>query len=80
VLLGEHTAQSAGDFVSGPSHTLPTSAAARFASPLNVLDFLKLQSVARLDREDLAHLGPAIAAFSEMEGFPMHGLDASERL
>jgi len=79
MLLGEYTPESAGDFVLGPSHTLPTSGAARFGSPVNVLDFLKVQSVTRLTRSDLLPLTPVIEAFGEMEGFPGHGFGASVR-
>lgn len=79
ILLGEWTPESAGDFCLGPSHTLPTSGAARFGSPVNVLDFLKVQSVSRLTREGLQALTPTIEAFGEMEGFPTHGRGASIR-
>ncbi len=79
VLLGDYTPQSAGDFVSGPSHTLPTTQAARFGSPVNVMDFLKFQSVSCLSREDLAELAPIVEAFGEMEGFPAHGRAAGLR-
>lgn len=79
VLLGDYTPQSAGDFVSGPSHTLPTGGAARFGSPVNVLDFLKFQSISCLKKEDLHELLPAIEAFGEMEGFPQHARGARIR-
>jgi histidinol dehydrogenase len=79
VLLGEYTPESAGDFVAGPSHTLPTSGAARFGSPVNVLDFLKLQSVIKLSRSQLQAITPAIEAFGDMEGFPTHARGASIR-
>ncbi len=78
VSLGEHTPQSAGDYLSGPSHTLPTSRGARFGSPLSVLDFWKVQSVARLSANDLRFLRPAIRAFGEMEGLPVHGSPNSD--
>jgi histidinol dehydrogenase len=80
LLLGEFTPESAGDFVLGPSHTLPTSGAARFGGPVNVLDFLKVQSIARMTSADLAPLIPVIEAFGEMEGFPTHAAGASIRL
>ncbi|MBX3117687.1 MAG: histidinol dehydrogenase [Fimbriimonadaceae bacterium] len=79
ILLGSYTPQSAGDFCSGPSHTLPTSMAARFGSPLNVMEFLRFQSISRLTREDLKELLPTIEAFGEMEGFPQHARGASIR-
>lgn len=77
--LGQNTPQSAGDYVAGPSHTIPTAKGARFGGPLNVLDFLKIQSIGSLSENDLRILGPAIARFSEMEGFPLHGRAAEAR-
>jgi histidinol dehydrogenase len=80
IALGTHTPQSAGDFASGPSHTLPTSGAARFGSPLNVQDFLKYQNMSALEPRDLKHLDPIIQAFAQMEGFPAHGQASTVRL
>jgi histidinol dehydrogenase len=80
ILLGEHTPESGGDYAFGPSHTLPTSGAARFQSPLNVLDFLKLQSLVRFERQEMEALAPVIEAFGEMEGFPAHARGVSIRL
>jgi histidinol dehydrogenase len=79
ILLGEYTPESAGDYCLGPSHTLPTSGAARWQSPVNVLDFLKVQSVVRLSREELQPLIPTIEALAEVEGFPAHGFGATVR-
>lgn len=79
VLLGPYTPQSAGDFVSGPSHTLPTGGAARFSSPVNVMDFLKFQSIGALTKDDLRDLLPTIEAFGEMEDFPQHARGAMIR-
>lgn len=72
ILMGEHSPESAGDFVLGPSHTLPTSGSARFGSPVNVGDFLKVQSLAWMTPDSLAPLLDAVDAFGEMEGFPTH--------
>jgi histidinol dehydrogenase len=79
ILLGEWSPESAGDFCAGPSHTLPTSGAARFGSPVNVLDFLKVQSVIRMTRDELRELTPIIETFGEMEGLPSHGRGATIR-
>ncbi len=40
--LGEHSFEVLGDYVAGPSHIMPTGGTARFGSPLNVLDFVKI--------------------------------------
>lgn len=79
ILLGEWTPESAGDYCAGPSHTLPTATAARFGSPVNVLDFLKIQSVMKLSQEELGDLAETIEAFGSMEGFPTHGFGATVR-
>ncbi len=79
ILLGEYTPESAGDYCLGPSHTLPTSGAARWQSPVNVLDFLKLQSVVRMTREGIQPLIPTIEALAAIEGFPAHGFGATVR-
>lgn len=73
VMMGRWTAQSIADYCEGPSHTLPTSGGARFASPVNVMTFLRLSSVSMLEQEDAAHLAPIAKAFGEMEGLPLHG-------
>ena len=80
ILLGDYTPESAGDFVIGPSHTLPTRCAARFGSPVNVLDFLKIQSVSNLTYDQLLDLIPTIETFGEMESFPTHARGSTIRL
>ncbi len=79
IFLGEFAPESAGDYCLGPSHTLPTGGAARWQSPVSVLDFLKLQSIAKLSREDLEPLIPLIEQMGEIEGFPAHAYGASIR-
>ena len=39
IFLGDYTAQSLGDYASGPNHTLPTGNVARYRGGLNVIDF-----------------------------------------
>ncbi|CAN5409138.1 histidinol dehydrogenase [soil metagenome] len=80
VLMGEHTPESAGDYVAGPSHTLPTAGAAVWQSPVSVLDFLKVQSVVRLSEDDMKALAPSIIALAEAEGFAGHAEGAKVRL
>jgi len=79
VLLGEYTPESAGDYVLGPSHTLPTGGAARWQSPVSVLEFLKVQSVVKTSAAEIRELIPTIEALAEVEGFPGHGFGASIR-
>ncbi len=80
ILVGEWTPESAGDYVLGPSHTLPTAGAARWQAPVSVAEFLKLQSVVQASPEDMRELGPAIEALATLEGFPAHANGATVRL
>jgi histidinol dehydrogenase len=79
VLLGDMTPESAGDYVLGPSHTLPTGGAARWQSPVNVMDFLKFQSVSQINQDEIKELAAHIDTLARAEGFNIHALDATER-
>ncbi len=79
ILLGYHTPQSAGDYIAGPSHTLPTGRSARFESPVFVETFLKRSSVIALTPESLAEIAPAITALAEEEGFDGHAYTVAVR-
>jgi histidinol dehydrogenase len=79
VLMGDWTPESVADYCLGPSHTLPTNAAARFASPLNALDFLKIQSFGNLTQAEATSLSMLARTLAEAEGLPAHGFGASVR-
>ena len=69
-----------GDYVAGPSHVLPTGGTARFSSPLNVLDFLKLTSVINVDKAALKELGRAAQAIASKEGLEAHARAIEKRM
>lgn len=70
--VGKKASVAFGDYVAGPSHALPTGGTARFASPLNVLDFLKIIDIVRVDDAMVKDLGPAAAAIAQAEGLTSH--------
>ena len=80
VFVGPWTPESAGDFVAGPSHVLPTGGSARFASGLTVEDFRRRMSVVELARADLKRQITAIETFAGIERLPAHGISARKRL
>lgn len=80
VFLGESSPEVLGDYTAGPSHVMPTGGSARFASPLSVLDFLKVMSVVALREEDLARLGPYAAELARAEGLTAHARSIERRL
>lgn len=72
VMIGDYTPQTLGDYYAGPSHTLPTSGTARFASPLNVDTFIKKTSVIRYTRKALKRASPTLERLATLEGFEAH--------
>jgi histidinol dehydrogenase len=72
ILLGRHTSAPLGDYVAGPSHTLPTAGCARFASPLSVEDFVKRSSLLSFSAGAASALSAAAAVFAEFEGLEGH--------
>jgi histidinol dehydrogenase len=72
ILLGDYAPQTLGDYLAGPSHTLPTSGTARFASPLHVDTFLKKSSFIYYTPNALGGVACALTAFARAEGFDAH--------
>ena len=80
VFVGPYATVPLGDYTAGPNHTLPTSGAARFGSPLGVHTFLKRTSVLSLNRGDLESLRDASVRLAEMEGLSAHAHAIEVRL
>jgi histidinol dehydrogenase len=80
IFVGDDAPESLGDYTAGPSHVMPTSGAARYASPLGVHDFLKVTSVVAVDAARLREAGPAAARIARAEGFVAHARSIELRL
>ncbi|MBC8133912.1 MAG: histidinol dehydrogenase [Deltaproteobacteria bacterium] len=72
LFLGHFTPESVGDYIAGPSHVLPTSGSARFASPLGVSDFVKRTSVIEYDAAALQAQAADIERMAAAEGLDGH--------
>jgi histidinol dehydrogenase len=79
LFLGEHSFEVLGDYVAGPSHIMPTGGTARFASPLNVLDFVKITSIIALDPQTAGQLCASACRFAEAEWLTAHAAAAEQR-
>jgi histidinol dehydrogenase len=79
VFMGEHSFEVLGDYLAGPSHVMPTGGSARFASPLNVWDFVKIVSLVALDGNTAQALAPIAATIAEAEGLDAHAHAALAR-
>jgi histidinol dehydrogenase len=80
VFLGELNAEAIGDYTAGPSHIMPTGGTARFSSPVNVDDFVKIISIFALDADELRAAGPAAVALARAEGLEAHARAVEQRL
>ena len=80
VVVGRDSTVVLGDYVAGPSHVLPTGGSARFGSPLNILDFIKLTSLVNVDESELKELGAAAMTIATAEGFDAHAQAIARRL
>ena len=80
VFLGRTTPVAVGDYVAGPSHTLPTGGTARWASGLTANDFLRSMSVVAYDADALAADAPDIVRMAETEGLTAHAESVRKRL
>jgi len=72
VFVGEYAFEVLGDYVAGPSHSMPTGGSARFASPVNVLDFVKITSVVGLNEAGMEAIAEAAEILAEAEGLTAH--------
>ena len=72
LFVGHYTPESVGDYIAGPSHVLPTSGSARFASPLGVADFVKRTSVIEYDAAALKAQADDIERLAAVEGLDGH--------
>ncbi|MFN3722844.1 MAG: histidinol dehydrogenase [Paracoccaceae bacterium] len=80
IFLGPWTPEAIGDYVGGPNHVLPTARSARFSSGLNVLDFMKKTTMARMTPEALKAIGPSAERLAISESLEAHGLSVRARL
>jgi histidinol dehydrogenase len=80
VFLGELNAEAIGDYTAGPSHIMPTGGTARFSSPVNVDDFVKIISIFGLSADDLRDAGPPAVILARAESLEGHARAVEYRL
>lgn len=79
VFVGPWTPESAGDFVAGPSHVLPTGGAAKMFSGLTPETFRRRSSFVAFTKEDLEATRESIETFGRLESLDGHGYAATVR-
>lgn len=79
IFLGAFSPTVLGDYVAGPSHTLPTGGAGASFAGLTVDQFQRRTSVVEYNRASLKKALPAVKKFAELEGLDAHGKSAEIR-
>jgi histidinol dehydrogenase len=72
IFLEEFTPQSAGDYITGPNHVLPTGGMARVRGGLSVLDFVRVISCQEVSAEGIRKIAPAAVVLASTEGLRGH--------
>lgn len=80
IFVGHYGAESFGDYVVGPSHVLPTDAAARTWSGVTTASFMKTFTIQEIGSDGAARLTPPTARLARLEGLEAHARAAEARL
>lgn len=79
IFLGRYSPTVLGDYVAGPSHTLPTGGAGASFAGLTVDQFQRRTSIVEYDRPALRRALRAVNTFASIEGLGAHGASATAR-
>ena len=73
IYLGNISAIAVGDFLAGPSHTLPTGGAGKSFSGLRADQFQRRTSIVKMDKASVKKSLSVVQEFARMEGLDAHG-------
>ncbi|WP_336637124.1 histidinol dehydrogenase [Lysinibacillus fusiformis] len=79
IFIGRYSSEPVGDYFAGTNHVLPTNSTARFASGLNVDDFVKKSSIVYYSEKTWQANAPKIARLARMEGLEGHARAVESR-
>jgi histidinol dehydrogenase len=80
IYVGSLAAVAVGDFVAGPSHTLPTGGSGKSFSGLRADQFQRRASVVRMDQKALKKSLATVETFARVEWLDAHGKSVSIRV
>ena len=80
VFIGPWSPTALGDYIAGPSHTLPTGGAGRSFSGLTADQFQRSTSLVEYSQSALRQSLPALTILAELEGLDAHARSAQIRL
>lgn len=79
IYVGNYSAVAVGDFLAGPSHTLPTEGSGRSFSGLRADQFQRRASVVRMDQAAVKKSQKVVEHFAKIEGLHAHGRSVTLR-
>lgn len=80
IFIGEFSPVAVGDYVAGPSHTLPTRQTSCYFSALSSNDFVKASSIIEYSAQQLAQAAEAVCRLAQAEGLDAHANSVKIRL
>jgi histidinol dehydrogenase len=80
IFLGNHSPVAVGDFLAGPSHTLPTGGAGKSFPGLMADMFQRRTSIVRISPEAMAKSAPLVEKLAALEGLDAHARSAAIRV
>lgn len=72
IFVGPDTPVSAGDYLAGSNHVLPTGGQATFQSGLSALTFLRPQQIVAYSHDALRDISAPLGVFARAENLPAH--------
>jgi histidinol dehydrogenase len=79
IFLGYYSPEPISDYFGGTNHVLPTSGAARYASPLGVYDFQKCSNIVKYTRQAVFACCDKVQILALAEGFEAHARSVAIR-
>lgn len=79
IYVGNFSAVAVGDFLAGPSHTLPTGGSGKSFSGIRADQFQRRTSIVRMDQASVQKSEKHVAEFARVEGLDAHGASVSIR-
>ena len=73
IYAGNFSAVAVGDFLAGPSHTLPTGGSGKSFSGIRADQFQRRTSIVRMDQKSVQKSLKHVQKFAEVEGLDAHG-------
>ena len=80
IFVGPWSPEPIGDYVAGPSHTLPTGGSARMWSGIGADTFMKRSSIINLGEADFRAMAPAALTLARAEGLEAHARSIAARM